>query len=78
VADLGDGIVTPGVDDSPNKLSALGMPADLSGKSARASSNRIFLTSLVACRRSTTVALNGIFLGYIFSVSAQTRYCSKS
>jgi tRNA (mo5U34)-methyltransferase len=30
--DLGDGIVTPGVDDSPNKLSALGMPADLSGK----------------------------------------------
>jgi len=30
--DLGDGIVTPRVDDSPNKLSALGMPADLSGK----------------------------------------------
>jgi tRNA (mo5U34)-methyltransferase len=30
--DLGDGIVTPRVDDSPNKLSALGMPVDLSGK----------------------------------------------
>jgi hypothetical protein len=30
--DLGNGMVTPGVDDSPNKLSAIGMPADSTGK----------------------------------------------
>ena len=31
--DLGHGIVTPGVDDSPMKLSHIGMPENLSGKS---------------------------------------------
>jgi len=30
--DLGDGIVTPGVDDSPRKLEGIHMPADLTGK----------------------------------------------
>ena len=30
--DCGNGIITPGIDDSPNKLKALGMPEDLSGK----------------------------------------------
>ncbi|TMK33836.1 MAG: DUF1698 domain-containing protein [Actinobacteria bacterium] len=30
--DLGHGIVTPGVDPSPSRLSRLGFPADLSGK----------------------------------------------
>jgi tRNA (mo5U34)-methyltransferase len=31
--DLGDGIVTPGVDDSPSRLEALEIPKDLHGKS---------------------------------------------
>jgi tRNA (mo5U34)-methyltransferase len=31
--DLGDGIVTPGVDDSPSRMAPLEMPRDLSGKS---------------------------------------------
>ncbi|MGI8615354.1 MAG: methyltransferase domain-containing protein [Actinomycetota bacterium] len=31
--DLGDGIVTPGVDDSPNRMAPLELPSDLSGKS---------------------------------------------
>ncbi|WP_213979269.1 class I SAM-dependent methyltransferase [Sphingomonas sp. dw_22] len=31
--DLGDGLITPGGDDSPYKLTALGLPKDLSGKS---------------------------------------------
>jgi tRNA (mo5U34)-methyltransferase len=31
--DLGHGVVTPGLDDSPSKLQSLGLPADLSGKS---------------------------------------------
>ena len=31
--DLGDGLVTPGVDDSPRKLAEIRMPADLSGQS---------------------------------------------
>jgi len=30
--DLGNGIVTPGTDDSPTKLARLGLPEDLSGK----------------------------------------------
>jgi tRNA (mo5U34)-methyltransferase len=30
--DLGNGIVTPGIDDSPRKLEGLRMPADLTGK----------------------------------------------
>lgn len=30
--DLGQGIITPGVGDSPAELACLGMPADLSGK----------------------------------------------
>lgn len=30
--DLGNGIVTPGIDDSPRKLEGLHMPADLTGK----------------------------------------------
>jgi tRNA (mo5U34)-methyltransferase len=31
--DLGDGIVTPGVDDTPNRMTPLELPSDLSGKS---------------------------------------------
>jgi tRNA (mo5U34)-methyltransferase len=31
--DLGDGLITPGVDDSPRKLAEIRMPTDLSGKS---------------------------------------------
>ncbi len=31
--DLGDGIVTPGVDDTPNRMAPLELPSDLSGKS---------------------------------------------
>jgi tRNA (mo5U34)-methyltransferase len=31
--DLGDGIVTPGVDDSPSRMAPLELPRDLSGKS---------------------------------------------
>jgi len=31
--DLGDGIVTPGVDDTPSRFDVLDMPADLSGNS---------------------------------------------
>jgi len=31
--DLGNGVVTPGLDKSPDKLQAIGMPADLTGKS---------------------------------------------
>src|SRR5919204_2170960 len=31
--ELGDGIVTPGVDDTDNRMAALELPADLSGKS---------------------------------------------
>jgi tRNA (mo5U34)-methyltransferase len=31
--DLGDGVVTPGLDDSPTKLAMLQMPRDLTGKS---------------------------------------------
>lgn len=31
--DLGNGVVTPGADDSPRKLARLGLPADLSGRS---------------------------------------------
>jgi tRNA (mo5U34)-methyltransferase len=31
--DLGHGVVTPGLDDSPSKLQTLDLPADLSGKS---------------------------------------------
>jgi tRNA (mo5U34)-methyltransferase len=31
--DLGGGVVTPGVDKSPDKLPALGIPSDLTGKS---------------------------------------------
>jgi tRNA (mo5U34)-methyltransferase len=30
--DLGQGIITPGADDSPSKLAGVGMPDDLSGK----------------------------------------------
>jgi tRNA (mo5U34)-methyltransferase len=30
--DLGNGLITPGVDDSARKLSEIGMPADLTGK----------------------------------------------
>jgi tRNA (mo5U34)-methyltransferase len=30
--DLGNGLVTPGIDDSPRKLAGIGMPADLTGK----------------------------------------------
>ena len=30
--DLGDGVVTPGIDDSPRKLEGLRIPADLTGK----------------------------------------------
>ncbi len=30
--DLGNGVVTPGADDSPFKLRTIGMPADLTGK----------------------------------------------
>ena len=30
--DLGNGIVTPGLDDSPAKLERIGMPEDLSGR----------------------------------------------
>jgi tRNA (mo5U34)-methyltransferase len=31
--DLGDGIVTPGVDDTPNRMAPLELPSDLSGRS---------------------------------------------
>ncbi|HUF60306.1 MAG TPA: methyltransferase domain-containing protein [Actinomycetota bacterium] len=31
--DLGDGIVTPGVDDTPSRMAPLELPSDLSGKS---------------------------------------------
>ncbi len=31
--DLGDGVVTPGVDDTPNRMAPLELPSDLSGKS---------------------------------------------
>ena len=31
--DLGNGVVTPGIDPSPKKLHAIGMPTDLTGKS---------------------------------------------
>jgi tRNA (mo5U34)-methyltransferase len=31
--DLGDGIVTPGVDDTPNRMAPLELPSDLTGKS---------------------------------------------
>src|SRR4029453_15582841 len=30
--DLGGGLVTPGIDDSPRKLAGIHMPADLTGK----------------------------------------------
>jgi tRNA (mo5U34)-methyltransferase len=30
--DLGDGVVTPGEDDTPGKLATIGLPADLSGR----------------------------------------------
>ena len=31
--DLGHGVITPGVDDTPRKLATIGLPPDLSGKS---------------------------------------------
>ena len=31
--DLGDGVITPGIDDSPRKLHRLRLPQDLTGKS---------------------------------------------